>query len=104
MNYDVLIALIDSIGKDKIVGISYDNSKRTTVRDMYDAQGKPTGQRESFDDRFTIDQTHDCIVVSDLDSGRVPYKTYIPLICVQGIIAVEDAADRNKINMRYTVG
>lgn len=107
MTYAELNAYVTTIGKEKIFGFNFDNSRRVH-RKLKPDPSDPTGKKkmiQTFDERFTLNAALEAIVVSERDVYTDIYvHNYIPIETVQGLYVLDNPEDMIKIDPRYCLG
>jgi hypothetical protein len=102
MDLAMLNTYIATIGKDKILGFNFDNSRRVARRLLTNNLG--VQYIEAFDDRFTINVALEAIIIREPDIYGVDVLNYIPIEGIQGVYAVDDPAHIAEVDVRYSLG
>ena len=97
MDYAQLMAIIADVGKENVIGFTFDTSKRVHRR-------KIDGVFETFDERFIISETLNCLIVKEPDLYGVEVTLHLPIPQIITVFSIDNPADIGKIDFRYMLG
>lgn len=93
MEMQQLLALLDQVGDNRIVGFIMDNSSRVYYRDTM-----------LFDRNKHLDMDTECIKITDIDIDDNVYICYKPIATIQSVLVSDVPGEISKYNTRYIGG
>lgn len=93
MEMQHLLALLDKVGDNRIIGFIMDNSSRVYYRD-----------KNLFDRKKHLDMKTECILITEVDCNEHEYTCYKPIATIQSILVSDKAGEISKYNTRYIGG
>jgi hypothetical protein len=97
MFYAQLMAIIADVGKENVIGFTFDTSKRVHRR-------KINGVFETFDERFVISEALNCLIVKEIDLYGVEVTIHLPIPQIISVFSVNNPDDIRKVDFRYMLG
>lgn len=90
---DQLLALLDQVGDNRIIGFIMDNSSRIYYRDNL-----------LFDRNKHLDMVTQCLKITDVDNNGNVYTCYKPVGVIQAVLVSDKIGEIDKYNTRYIGG
>lgn len=93
MELEKLMALLDKVGDNRIIGFIMDNASRVYYRNNM-----------LFNRKVHLDMETECIKVIDVDNNDNEYICYKPISTIQSVLVSDVAGEISKYNTRYIGG